>query len=83
MRVCPRAGAEQDSRRISRAIRARLRGVGHRTVRARLVTFHRQTEPVIDYYRLINLLLTVPGHGAVDDVKRATLEAVRLRVKNV
>ena len=47
------------------------------TVRARLVTFHRQTAPVIDYYRLINLLVTVPGHGPVDDVKRATLDAVR------
>jgi adenylate kinase len=47
------------------------------TVRARLVTYHRQTTPVIDYYRLINLLVTVPGHGAVDEVKRATLDAVR------
>jgi len=47
------------------------------TVRARLVTFHRQTAPVIDYYRLIDLLVTVPGHGAVEDVQRATLEAVR------
>lgn len=53
------------------------------TVRARLVTYHRQTAPVIDYYRLINLLITVPGSGAVDDVKRATLEAVRLRVHDV
>jgi adenylate kinase len=47
------------------------------TVRARLVTFHRQTAPVIDYYRLINLLVTVPGYGAVEDVRRATLQAVR------
>jgi adenylate kinase len=47
------------------------------TVRARLVTFHRQTAPVIDYYGLINLLVTVPGHGPVDEVKRATLDAVR------
>ena len=47
------------------------------TVRARLVTFHRQTAPVIDYYRLINLLVTVPGHGSVEEVKRATLGAVR------
>src|SRR5918994_3286720 len=45
------------------------------TVRARLVTFHRQTAPVIDYYRLINLLVTVPGTGSVDDVKRATVDA--------
>jgi adenylate kinase len=47
------------------------------TVRARLLTFHRQTAPVIDYYRLINLLVTVPGSGAVEDVKQATLDAVR------
>jgi adenylate kinase len=47
------------------------------TVRARLATYHRQTAPVIDYYRLINLLVTVPADGPVDDVKRATLEAVR------
>jgi adenylate kinase len=47
------------------------------TVRARLVTFHRQTAPVIDYYRLIHLLVTVPGSGAVEDVKQATLVAVR------
>ena len=47
------------------------------TVRARLLTYHRQTAPVIDYYRLINLLVTVQGTGAVDEVKRATLDAVR------
>jgi adenylate kinase len=47
------------------------------TVRARLVTYHRQTEPVIDYYDLIKLLVTIPGHGPVDDVKRATLAAIR------
>lgn len=47
------------------------------TVRARLSTYHKQTAPVIDYYRLINLLVTVPGTGPVDDVKQATLAAVR------
>lgn len=47
------------------------------TVRARLATYYKQTEPVIDYYRLIGLLLTVPGSGPVEDVKRATLEAIR------
>lgn len=52
------------------------------TVRARLVTFHRQTAPVIDYYRLINLLISVPGHGSVDEVRRATLGAAR-RVGNM
>jgi adenylate kinase len=47
------------------------------TVRARLATFHRQSEPVIDYYRLLNLLATVPGRGPVEEVKQATLEAAR------
>ena len=47
------------------------------TVRARLATFHRQSEPVIDYYRLLNLLATVSGCGSVDEVKRATLQAAR------
>lgn len=47
------------------------------TVRARLATFHHQSEPVIDYYRLLNLLATIPGRGSVDEVKRATLEAAR------
>lgn len=51
------------------------------TVRARLATYHRQTAPVIDYYRLINLLVTVAGRDAVDRVKRATLDAVRRLAK--
>jgi adenylate kinase len=46
------------------------------TVRARLATYHRQTAPVIDYYRLIKLLITVPGDGPIDEVTRATLDAV-------
>jgi adenylate kinase len=47
------------------------------TVRARLTTFHRQSEPVIDYYRLLNLLETVPAHGTVAEVTCATLDAAR------
>jgi adenylate kinase len=47
------------------------------TVRARLVTFHRQTAPVIDYYCLIKLLVTIPGHGPIEDVKCTTLETIR------
>lgn len=46
------------------------------TVRSRLKTFYRQTEPVIDYYRLVKLLVTVPGEGPVDEVGRAAVEAV-------
>jgi adenylate kinase len=47
------------------------------TVRARLSTYHRQTTPVIDYYGLINLLITVPGDGPIAEVTRATIDAVR------
>jgi adenylate kinase len=47
------------------------------TVRARLATYHRQTAPVIDYYALINLLVTVPGNGSPEEVKRAILDAIR------
>jgi adenylate kinase len=47
------------------------------TVRARLKTFHHQSEPVIDYYRLLNLLATVPGSGTLEEVKHATLQAAK------
>lgn len=53
------------------------------TVRARLITYHEQTAPVVDYYRTTDLLLTVPGTGSVDDVKRATLDAIRSRAQHV
>jgi adenylate kinase len=46
------------------------------TVRVRLATYQRQTAPVIDYYRLINLLITVPGDGPIEEVTRATLDSV-------
>jgi adenylate kinase len=52
------------------------------TVRARLVTYHTQTMPVIDYYRSIDLLVTVQGQGPVEDVKRATLAAVQSVAKH-
>jgi adenylate kinase len=47
------------------------------TVRARLVTYHGQTAPLIDHYASINLLVTVRGQGPVDDIKKATLAALR------
>jgi adenylate kinase len=47
------------------------------TVRARLATYHRQTSPVVDYYRLIKRLVTVPGDRPLEEVTRAMLETVR------
>jgi adenylate kinase family enzyme len=46
-------------------------------VRSRRATFHRQSEPVIDYYRLLNLLKTVPGRATVEEVKQATFDTAR------
>jgi adenylate kinase len=45
------------------------------TVRARLATYHRQTEPLIEYYSRSKLLVRVPGHGTPDEVSEATLVA--------
>jgi len=38
------------------------------TVRNRLKTFHRQTAPLIDYYRIAGLLFEIDGVGEVSDV---------------
>ncbi len=47
------------------------------TVRARLQVFHHDTEPVIAYYRRHGRFVRVAGDGAVEDVRRATVEAAR------
>lgn len=47
------------------------------TVRARLQTFHNQTEPLIDHYRRAGLLAEVEGEGEVDEVASRTLAVAR------
>ena len=47
------------------------------TVRARLKTFHKQTEPLIEYYKHAGLLVEVNGEGTVASVNRRTLGAVQ------
>jgi adenylate kinase len=47
------------------------------TVRARLVTFHRQTEPLIEYYRRAGLLHEIDGEGDVAGTSARSLAAVR------
>lgn len=47
------------------------------TVRARLATFHGQTEPLIAYYREAGLLHEIEGEGDVSLVGARTLSAVR------
>ena len=47
------------------------------TVRARLVTFHGQTEPLIAYYRPAGLLHEIEGEGPLAEVSARSLAALR------
>ena len=47
------------------------------TVRARLVTFHAQTEPLIEFYSELGLLQTVDGEGDVAEVHARCRDALR------
>jgi adenylate kinase len=47
------------------------------TVRARLETFHRQTEPLISYYQQAGLLLDVDGEGEVSAITGRVLAAAQ------
>ena len=47
------------------------------TVRARLVTFHGQTEPLIAYYRQAGLLHEIDGEGALAEINARSLAALR------
>jgi adenylate kinase len=46
-------------------------------VRARLATFHRQTEPLIEFYRTAGLLHEIDGSGELAEVSERSLTAVR------
>lgn len=47
------------------------------TIRARLKTFHRQTAPLINYYREAGLLIEIDGEGDVSQVSQRMSEALR------
>ena len=51
------------------------------TVRARLETFHRQTEPLINYYRDAGLLIEIEGEGDVPEITARVLAAAEGLVK--
>lgn len=46
------------------------------TVRARLATFHRQTEPLIEFYRKAHLLHEIDGERAPAEVTAAALQVI-------
>lgn len=47
------------------------------TVRARLQTYHRQTAPLIDYYKAAGLLVEIEGEGDVAQITARVLAAAR------
>ncbi|MFE9736845.1 adenylate kinase [Streptomyces sp. NPDC006477] len=47
------------------------------TVRKRLEVYHTQTEPIIDYYRAQNLVVTIMALGKVDEVTAKAMAALK------
>ncbi|MEU8543354.1 adenylate kinase [Streptomyces sp. NPDC048717] len=47
------------------------------TVRRRLEVYHKQTEPIIDYYRAQGLVATISALGKVDEVTARAMEALK------
>ena len=69
--VCDRCGGTEFVRR---------RDDNEEVVRARLKAYHRQTEPLIDYYRKQGKLNSVDGMGSIESVHReiaAALDGVK------
>ncbi|MGW7002797.1 adenylate kinase [Streptomyces sp. NPDC054933] len=46
------------------------------TVRKRLEVYHSETEPIIDYYKAQDLVVTISALGKVDEVTRRAMEAL-------
>ncbi|MCX4583456.1 adenylate kinase [Streptomyces sp. NBC_01481] len=52
------------------------------TVRRRLEVYHTQTEPIIDYYRAQNLVVTISALGKVTDVTQRAMDALKKSAKS-
>ena len=50
------------------------------TIRARMVVFEEQTQPLLDYYEEKGLLVQVDGAKSIDDVAQELLEVVRVKL---
>ncbi|MET9293895.1 adenylate kinase [Streptomyces sp. NPDC003077] len=46
------------------------------TVRKRLEVYHTETEPIIDYYKAQDLVVTIPALGAVEEVTQRAMAAL-------
>lgn len=50
------------------------------TIRARMVVFEEQTQPLLDYYGEKGLLVRVDGSQSIDDVAQELFEVVRVKL---
>lgn len=50
------------------------------TVRHRLLVYHRQTQPLVEFYQERGLLVTVEGAGPIESVSRALIEVLEKAV---
>ncbi|MFD7918972.1 adenylate kinase [Streptomyces sp. NPDC059740] len=48
------------------------------TVRKRLDVYHTETEPIIDYFKAQDLVITIPAMGPVDEVTRRSMAALEV-----
>ncbi|MFD0445749.1 nucleoside monophosphate kinase [Streptomyces indonesiensis] len=46
------------------------------TVRKRLEVYHRETEPIIDYYKAKGLVVTISALGKVSEVTQRAMDAL-------
>ncbi|MDQ7844025.1 MAG: adenylate kinase [Armatimonadota bacterium] len=51
------------------------------TVRRRLEVYHRETEPVVEFYRRRGVLATVDADGGIEDVYERVLRTIRARME--
>jgi adenylate kinase len=65
--VCDRCGAELYQREDD----------SEATVLNRLKVYARQTAPLLDWYRSRGILVSVPGEGAITDIRRSVRDAAR------
>lgn len=66
---------------LAEEVERRLMGRGRsddtpETVRKRIATYMRQTEPLVNHYRALGLLRSVPGVGSIDEVAARLESAV-------
>jgi len=51
------------------------------TVQRRLEVYHRETEPVVEFYRRRGVFSTVDAEGGIEDVHRRVLATIRTRME--